>query len=164
MSTSFTDVSTLHLVRLFAKINVVSAFPCIRLGGALLLSAALVACGQSADTPEAAEPAVVVSPNDDRAYDLIELANGLEVMLVSDPTVEKSAAIRFVVSASNCFTYCWRLKAYAGEEIAAAAPAEITPRRDKLGVAMPTMSALKTSAATIWLGDARDRGGVVSST
>ena len=70
----------------------VSAFPCVRLGGALLLSAALVACGQSADTPETAELAVVVSPNDDRAYDLIELANGLEVMLVSDPTAEKSAA------------------------------------------------------------------------
>ena len=92
MSTSLTDVSTLHLVRLFAKINLVSAFPFIRLGRALLLSAALVACGQSADTPETAEPAVVVSPNDDRAYDLIELANGLEVMLVSDPTAEKSAA------------------------------------------------------------------------
>ena len=83
MSTSFTDVSILHLVRLFAKINVLSAFSCIRLGGALLLSAALVACGQLADTPETAEPAVVVSPNDDRAYDLIKLANGLEVMLVS---------------------------------------------------------------------------------
>ena len=92
MSTSFMDVSALHLVRFFATIQAVSASPCIRLGGALLVSAALVACGQSADTPAAAEPAVVVSPNDDRAYDLIELANGLEVMLVSDPTAEKSAA------------------------------------------------------------------------
>ena len=92
MSTSFTDVSTLPLVRLFANNLALRAFRCIRLGGALLLSAALVACGQSADTPEAPEPAVVVSPNDDRAYDLIELANGLEVMLVSDPTAEKSAA------------------------------------------------------------------------
>jgi protease-3 len=86
------DVSTLHLVRIFASIPAVCASRCHRLCGALLLGAALVACGQSADTPETAEPAVVVSPNDDRAYDLIELANGLEVMLVSDPTAEKSAA------------------------------------------------------------------------
>ena len=92
MSTSFTDVSTLRLVRLFANILVLRASRCIRLAGALLVGAVLVACGQSADTPETAEPAVVVSPNDDRAYDLIELGNGLEVMLVSDPTAEKSAA------------------------------------------------------------------------
>ena len=39
-----------------------------------------------------AEPAVIISPNDDRDYDLIELANGLEVILVSDPNAEKSAA------------------------------------------------------------------------
>ena len=86
------DVSTLPWVRLFANINAASTLRCIRLVGALLLSAALVACGQSADTQDTAQPAVVVSPNDDRAYDLIELANGLEVMLVSDPTAEKSAA------------------------------------------------------------------------
>ena len=86
------DVSTLPWVRLFASINALGASRCIRLGGALLVSAALVACGQAADTPEITEPAVIVSPNDDRAYNLIELANGLEVMLVSDPTAEKSAA------------------------------------------------------------------------
>ena len=74
MSTSFTDVSTLPLLRLFANILAPRAFRCIRVGGALLVGAALVACGQSADTPETAEPAVVVSPNDDRAYNLIELA------------------------------------------------------------------------------------------
>ena len=39
-----------------------------------------------------ANPAVITSPNDSREYDLIELGNGLEVMLVSDPTAEKSAA------------------------------------------------------------------------
>ena len=39
-----------------------------------------------------ANPAVIISPNDSREYDLIELGNGLEVMLVSDPTAEKSAA------------------------------------------------------------------------
>ena len=39
-----------------------------------------------------AEASVVTSPNDQRRYDLIALENGLEVMLVSDPTVEKSAA------------------------------------------------------------------------
>ena len=77
MSTSFTDVSTLHWVRLFAKSAAVSALRYIRLG-VLLLSSALVACGQSADQPGTAEPAVVVSPNDDRAYDLIELANGMK--------------------------------------------------------------------------------------
>ena len=48
------DVSTLPWVRLFANINAASALRCIRLVGALLLSAALVACGQSADTPETA--------------------------------------------------------------------------------------------------------------
>ena len=92
MSTSFVEVSTLLWVRLFASIYAVSASRCIRLVVVLLFSAALVACGQSANTPEIADPAVVVSPNDSRAYDLIELANGLEVMLVSDPTAEKSAA------------------------------------------------------------------------
>ena len=92
MSTSFTDVSTLYSVRLFASILAMRALRYIQLSAALLLSTALVACGQSVDTPETAEPAVVVSPNDDRAYDLIKLANGLEVMLVSDATAEKSAA------------------------------------------------------------------------
>ena len=75
MSTSFTDVSTLHLIRLFASILAAPTFRYVRLAGALLLSVALVACGQPANTPETSEPAVVVSPNDDRAYDLIELAN-----------------------------------------------------------------------------------------
>ena len=92
MSTSFTDVSTLYSMRLFASILAMRAFRCIQLCAALLLSAALVACDPSANTPETAEPSVAVSPNDDRAYDLIKLANGLEVMLVSDATAEKSAA------------------------------------------------------------------------
>ena len=35
---------------------------------------------------------MVTSPNDDRAYNLITLGNGIEVILVSDPAAEKSAA------------------------------------------------------------------------
>ena len=41
MSTSFTDVSTLPLLRLFANILALRAFRCIRVGGALLVGAAL---------------------------------------------------------------------------------------------------------------------------
>lgn len=37
-------------------------------------------------------PALVVSPNDQRAYQTLKLSNGIEVVLVSDPSVEKSAA------------------------------------------------------------------------
>jgi len=36
--------------------------------------------------------AIPISPNDQREYQLLTLENGLEVMLVSDPDVEKSAA------------------------------------------------------------------------
>ena len=52
----------------------------------------LAACGQPPGSIQDAEPAVIVSPNDDRDYGLIELDNGLEVILVSDPNAEKSAA------------------------------------------------------------------------
>ena len=58
------------------------------------LLAALTACGQPPvdDVASSTASAVVVSPNDERAYDLITLSNGIEVILVSDPTAEKSAA------------------------------------------------------------------------
>ena len=35
---------------------------------------------------------LVVSPNDKRAYQTLKLANEIEIILVSDPSVEKSAA------------------------------------------------------------------------
>ena len=60
-----------------------------------LLAALLVGCGQppsSSDATVDAQAAVVVSPNDSRHYDLITLDNGIEVMLVSDASAEKSAA------------------------------------------------------------------------
>ena len=58
------------------------------------LLAALTACGQPPvdDVASSTASAVVVSPNDERAYDLITLSNGIEVILVSDSTAEKSAA------------------------------------------------------------------------
>ena len=61
-------------------------------GVMLILMAPLGGCGESTPVAEERETGVAISPNDDRAYALVELANGLEVMLVSDPTVEKSAA------------------------------------------------------------------------
>ena len=60
--------------------------------GGMVFASLLVACGQLPASTQDAEPAVIISPNDDRDYDLIELANGLEVILVSDPNAEKSAA------------------------------------------------------------------------
>ena len=62
------------------------------MGVMLILMASLWGCGESIPGDDERETGVVTSPNDDRDYALVELANGLEVMLVSDPTVEKSAA------------------------------------------------------------------------
>ena len=62
---------------------------------ALILAGAVPGCSQPSlppSTPTEAKSTVVTSPNDNRQYDLIELDNGLEVILVSDPTAEKSAA------------------------------------------------------------------------
>ena len=62
---------------------------------ALILAGAIAGCSQPSlppSTPTEAKSTVVTSPNDNRQYDLIELDNGLEVILVSDPTAEKSAA------------------------------------------------------------------------
>ena len=53
--------------------------------------AALAACGRPpihGEVASDADPRVVTSPNDDRAYDLITLSNGIEVILVSDPAAE----------------------------------------------------------------------------
>ena len=62
--------------------------------GALLV-AFLIGCGQppsGSDATVDVQSPVVVSPNDSRHYDLITLDNGIEVMLVSDSSAEKSAA------------------------------------------------------------------------
>ena len=41
---------------------------------------------------EAVAPSVIISANDNRQYDTFTLPNSVEVMLVSDPDAEKSAA------------------------------------------------------------------------
>lgn len=64
----------------------------LRVGVMLILMAPLWGCNDSTPVADVQELGVAISPNDDRTYALLELANGLEVMLVSDPTVEKSAA------------------------------------------------------------------------
>ncbi len=65
--------------------------------GILSLGVLLAACGGSgSEGQESAQQAsqldVVVSPNDSRQYQTLTLDNGIEVLLVSDPAVEKSAA------------------------------------------------------------------------
>ncbi|MXW50635.1 MAG: hypothetical protein F4220_01945 [Gammaproteobacteria bacterium] len=68
---------------------------------ARLASAAILACVAwvglwGCATPPvaapAAEPTVVKSPNDERSYRYIELANGLKALLASDPNADKAAA------------------------------------------------------------------------
>lgn len=60
--------------------------------------ALLSGCGTQSVMPEPttsveqAQAPVVKSPNDDREYRVITLPNQIEVMLISDPTTEKSAA------------------------------------------------------------------------
>ena len=60
------------------------------------LSAAMIIAGGTAislpSLAYTAESEVIVSPNDKRDYLAVKLENGIEVMLVSDPTVDKSAA------------------------------------------------------------------------
>ena len=56
-----------------------------------VLASFMVACGK--DTEEPTAPAVVnKSPNDEREYAAVTLDNGLQVLMVSDATTEKSAA------------------------------------------------------------------------
>ena len=69
----------------------------LRRGGAacyviMVFAGALTACGPVGSDLVGAGGSVVSSPNDSRAYRLITLENGIEVMLVSDPAAEKSAA------------------------------------------------------------------------
>ena len=62
----------------------------------LLLGCTLLACTDPVSSPEqgvdADRSTIVKSSNDSRAYKAVTLNNGLEVLLVSDPAVEKSAA------------------------------------------------------------------------
>lgn len=79
-------------VRVRQRINLRSGFTARSCQFALsIVMAFLVGCGEPVQVTEAGSE-VVVSPNDNRTYRLIALDNGLEVMLVSDPTAEKSAA------------------------------------------------------------------------
>jgi protease-3 len=62
-----------------------------RLTVTAVLASFLVACG--GDVSEPVAPVVVnKSPNDDREYAAVALDNGLQVLMVSDATTEKSAA------------------------------------------------------------------------
>lgn len=54
--------------------------------------AGLWGCAAAPVVAPAAEPTVVKSPNDVRAYRYIELANGLKALLASDPNADKAAA------------------------------------------------------------------------
>jgi len=66
--------------------------------GALMLGVLIIGCGDSTsdskptDKNGVSDSGVVVSPNDSRQYQTLTLDNGIEVLLVSDPAVEKSAA------------------------------------------------------------------------
>ena len=78
-----------------ASVAIVQARQLPTIGRLLLLlvvTGALAGCSKPESPSAEANPAVITSPNDSREYDLIVLGNGLEVMLVSDPTAEKSAA------------------------------------------------------------------------
>ncbi|MYG14050.1 MAG: hypothetical protein F4171_14860 [Gammaproteobacteria bacterium] len=54
--------------------------------------AGLWGCAAPPVAAPAAEPTVVKSPNDERSYRYIELANGLKALLASDPDADKAAA------------------------------------------------------------------------
>ena len=58
----------------------------------VLFASVLAACEPGEIEDSGASSSVIASPNDSRAYRLITLENGIEVMLVSDPAAEKSAA------------------------------------------------------------------------
>ena len=59
---------------------------------ACLAWAGLWGCAAPPVAAPAAEPTVVKSPNDERAYRYIKLANGLRALLASDPEADKAAA------------------------------------------------------------------------
>ncbi|WP_157982839.1 pitrilysin [Aliidiomarina minuta] len=60
----------------------------------LSLTAVLfTACQPAPDEPAQSDaPPIYVSPNDDREYGVLELENGLQVIVVSDPEADKAAA------------------------------------------------------------------------
>ncbi|MGB0861102.1 MAG: hypothetical protein ACPGSJ_14065, partial [Pseudoalteromonas spongiae] len=63
-----------------------------------LALAVLVGCNAtnqantSSNNPNLYAESLVVSPNDNREYKTLKLSNEIEVVLVSDPSVDKSAA------------------------------------------------------------------------
>ena len=64
-----------------------------RLAGAAILAwAGLWGCAAPPVADPTAMPTVVKSPNDERDYRYIELANGLKALLASDPDADKAAA------------------------------------------------------------------------
>ncbi len=79
-----------------------SSRPASRYGKLLFVAGALLlvlisGCDQKAVTDSESDAAsakqrVIQSPNDTRAYRAVTLENGIDVLLVSDPAVEKSAA------------------------------------------------------------------------
>lgn len=64
----------------------------------LLLVALVVVCAACTPVPEQPDTVVLIredlvkSPNDERDYRYLELANGMKVLLISDPRADKSAA------------------------------------------------------------------------
>ena len=63
--------------------------------GLFLVMLGLAACQNQPALEQALDPAqveIIKSPNDDRQYAAMRLANGLQVVLVSDPSLENSAA------------------------------------------------------------------------
>ena len=59
---------------------------------AMLVAVGLGGCAVPPAVAPEAEPVVVKSPNDKRDYRYLELANGLRVLLASDPKADKAAA------------------------------------------------------------------------
>lgn len=59
---------------------------------ALLTSASLVTADETANQKDAVTESPIKSPNDHNSYRDIELKNGLQVLLVSDPDADKAAA------------------------------------------------------------------------
>ncbi|MDC0574245.1 insulinase family protein, partial [Luminiphilus sp.] len=85
----------LNVCRIERRARLTAALTCLsRTALVSLLLFGIAACDppEQADEAAVSDTPVVTSPNDQRRYDLILLENGLEVVLVSDPTVEKSAA------------------------------------------------------------------------
>lgn len=74
----------------------------IAVAGVVLLSLIIVslAVHTSTSAQHSEADTVVVSPNDERAFTVVTLTNGLETLLVSDPEADKAAAAADVGSGS----------------------------------------------------------------